>query len=100
MNLCILQTQLIGSPKEFIIQSNISLFEILIQIPNLKNKISSNEFKVYVWEDKIKRIIETLRIGDFIIIEGVLSFSSFNTSPNSQKELILTVYNISPINIF
>lgn len=100
MNLCVLKAQLISIPKHCITDNNISIVEIEVQLPSLKQKGVFGEFKVYLWGEPSKKEIQQFQVGDFIILEGVLSFSSFNSSKpyqTLQKELKFTTFKISPL---
>lgn len=96
MNLCVLIVQIISTPKQHSTQGNISLVEIQVQLAKLKRIKGFDQFKIYIWGNLGEKTIQDFRIGDYIIIEGVLSFVSINSNSVLQKQLKFTVFNICP----
>lgn len=95
MNSCILIVQIISIPKECSTKGNISLVQIQVQLAKLKKK-GFDKFKIYIWGNLGEKVIKNFRVGDYVIIEGVLSFTSINTDNRLQKEVKFTVFNICP----
>lgn len=96
MNSCTLMVQIISIPKECTKQGDISLVKIQVQLVKTKKKKSFNNFKIYVWGNLGEKVVKHFRMGDYIIIEGILSFIPINLKSYSQKEIKFTVLNICP----
>lgn len=96
MNFSILIVQIISIPKQCDKYEHIKLMEMKVQLPKLKQKNSFDQFKIYFWGDLGEKVIQHFRVGDFIIIEGLLSFEYNNFSNTIKKELKFTVFNICP----
>lgn len=96
MNSCILIVQIISIPKECSIQGDISLVEIQVQLAKIRKKKGFDQFKIYIWGNLGEKVLKDFRIGDYIIIEGILSFVSINSNRNLQKQLKFTIFSICP----
>jgi single-stranded DNA-binding protein len=96
MNLCTLIVQIISKPKECFKNENIYLVEIQVQLAKLKKKKGFDKFKIYIWGNLGEKVVTHFRVGDYIIIEGVLSFASINSNTLLQKQIKFTVFNIYP----
>lgn len=96
MNSCVLIVQIISKPKQLSTEGNISLVEIQVQLAKLKKIKGFDPFKIYLWGNLGEKVVQDFRIGDYIIIEGVLSFASINSNNSLQKQLKFTVFNICP----
>jgi single-stranded DNA-binding protein len=64
-------------------------------ISKIKKK-GFDTFTIYIWGNLGEKVIKNFRVGDYVIIEGVLSFTAINIAADSQKELKFTVFNICP----
>ena len=96
MNSCILIVQIISTPNQCSTQGNIYLVEIQVQLAKSRKKKGFDQFKIYIWGNLGEKAVQDFRIGDYIIIEGVLSFASINSNSPLQKQLKFTVFNICP----
>lgn len=64
-------------------------------ISKIKKK-GFDTFTICIWGNLGEKVIKNFRVGDYVIIEGVLSFTAINIAADSQKELKFTVFNICP----
>jgi single-stranded DNA-binding protein len=88
--------QIISIPKECKKQGDISFVVIQVQLAKVRKKKSFSEFKIYIWGNLAEKVVKHFRMGDYIIIEGILSFTSLDLKSYSQKEIKFTVLNICP----
>jgi len=88
--------QILSIPKECTKEGDISLVKIQVQLAKIKRKKSFNQFKIYIWGNLAEKVVKHFRMGDYIIIEGILSFTSMDFKSYSQKEIKFTVLNICP----
>jgi single-stranded DNA-binding protein len=96
MNLCILIVQIVSTPQQYVIQQDISVTEMQVLLFKSNQKKGFDKFKTVFWGDLGKKVTEHFRVGDYIIIEGILKFESSNSQNFFQKELKFTVFNICP----
>lgn len=88
--------QIISIPKQCSPRSDIYLVEILVQLAKFRKRKGFNEFKIYIWGDLGENVVKHFRVGDYIIIEGILSFLPIDSNNCLQKQLKFTVLNICP----
>lgn len=96
MNSSTLMVQILSIPKESTKQGDISFVEIQVQLAKTRKKKSFNQFKIYIWGNLAEKVVKHFRMGDYIIIEGILSFTSVDLKSYLQKEIKFTVLNICP----
>lgn len=96
MNLCILIVQIISIPKQPLMQEDSFVTKIQVQLSKLNQRNEFDQFPVFFWGTLGEKVIEHFRVGDYVIIEGVLNFEFSDSSNFFEKKLNLTVFNICP----
>lgn len=96
MNLCIVIVQIRSIPKQTSIQKDNFVTKIQVQLSKMNQQKNFDQFTAFFWGELGEKVIEHFRVGDYVILEGVLNFEIFDSSNFSEKELNLTVFNICP----
>ena len=96
MNISTFIVKLISVPKQCLIDTNISVVESQAQFPNTRKKNFLDQFKIVTWGDLSKELLNYYTIGDYIIIQGILSFEQPKIKNQYKKETKFTVINLYP----
>ena len=96
MNSCSFIVKIITPPHQRFIVDDISVIETLVQFPKVRKKRSFNQFKISIWGNLGKDFIKYYTVGDYIIIEGFLSFERNEKANKYKKETKLTAIKIYP----
>lgn len=97
MNSCNFLVKIISMPQQCLVGKDISKVEVKVQLGKLRKKKSSfNEFKITIWGNTGKYFLQFYRIGDYIIIQGILNFKRHYSKTSFQKDTKFTVIKIYP----
>lgn len=96
MNISSFIVKIISVPKQSLIETNISVVEAQVQFPNTRKKNFLDQFKVVSWGDLSEELINYYTIGDYIIIQGIISFEQPKNKTQYKKETKFTVVNLYP----
>jgi hypothetical protein len=96
MNSCSLLVQIISLPTECLKQEEILFVKIKVQLQKLRKKRGFDQFYIYIWGDLSEKVVKEFRVGDYIIIEGLLSFNIDPLNNQFNKQIKFTVLNICP----
>ena len=70
--------------------------EARVQIAKSKRKKSFDQFKIVIWGKLGRDFLKYYRVGDYIIVRGILSFDRRKSGSKYQKDLKLTVAKFHP----
>lgn len=96
MNTCNFLVKIISSPEQRTITGDISFVEAKIKFPKIRKKKGFEQFKLVLWGKLGKDFVKYYRVGDYIIVQGILSFLSTNAQKHYKKEAKLTVLKVYP----
>ena len=96
MNTCNFLVKIISSPKQRIIGDNLSLVEAQIQFTKGRKKKGFEQFRLSIWGKLGEDFIKYYRIGDYIIVQGILSFLPSKGQKTYKKNAKLTVLKVYP----
>lgn len=96
MNSCNFIVKIISTPKHKLISNDIDIVSIMVQIPKLRKKKSFDQFQMVMWGNLAKDFLKYYRIGDYIIVKGILSFKKSKRGNRFQKKPRMTVIKLYP----
>ena len=96
MNSCTFIAKIVSTPQQRLITGDICLVETRIQIAKLWNKKGFDQFQISIWGNLGKDFIKYYRVGDYIIINGVLNFKEIKSGNLFKKETKMTVLDYYP----
>lgn len=96
MNLCILIVRIVSKPTQDLLRRNISVTRMQVELVEPNQKQEFDKFTALLWGNLGEKVIEHFRVGDYVIIEGVLKLQSFYSNIPFQKKLNFTIFNICP----
>jgi single-stranded DNA-binding protein len=96
MNSCCFIAKIISTPKQRIILDDISLVETHVQVAKIRKRKTFDKFQIALWGKLGKEFIKYYRVGDYVIIKGILSFTKKKIGNRSQKETKFTVRKVYP----
>jgi len=96
MNYSTFIVKIIKKPVQSFFKNNISLTELVVQFPQIRNKNCKNTFQVSVWGNLSYDIIKYYQQNDYLVIEGYISLRNKNENKNN-KEIEISVFKIYPL---
>lgn len=98
MNLCFLTVQISSLPLEYSKQNDVSFIKFKGLLSKLQRNKGFDILDIYIWGSLSETVIKNYRIGDYIVIEGILSYKYTYLSNNQpKKQMIFTIFNICPV---
>jgi len=96
MNSCNFIVKIISKPKHKLIAKDIDIVSIMVQIPKLRKKKSFDQFQMVMWGNLAKNFLKYYKVGDYIIVKGILSFKKRKRGSRFQKQTRMTVIKLYP----
>ena len=96
MNSCCFLVKIVSRPEENIISENIITVNAQVKFAKMRKKRSFDRFQIHIWGKLGKHYIKNYRLGDYVIIEGILSFKKFYTAARIKKQTYFTVLKLYP----
>jgi single-stranded DNA-binding protein len=96
MNTCSFLVKIVSAPQQRLIADNINLVETQVQFAKLRKKKSFDQIQISIWGNLGSDFLKYYRVGDYIIIKGILSFKRNQSANPFQKETIMTVIKLYP----
>lgn len=96
MNTCNFIVKIISPLEQRIVADDIFVVEAQAQFPKIRKKKGFEQFKLAVWENLGKDFLQYYTVGDYIIVQGILSFLPGNAQNQYKKEAKLTVLKLYP----
>jgi len=96
MNSCNLLVKLLSFPYQTYFNENISVVQVQVQFANLRNRQHNDQFEIFFWGALGVVFMEYYREGDFVIIEGCLSFDKVQKKDRFEKNSQFLVLRIFP----
>ena len=94
MNYSTFIVKIIKTPVQSFFKNNIALTELVVQLPQVRNKNCVDTCRLTVWGNLSYDVMKYYKINDSIIIEGYISVRNNSTQKNKQLEI--TVFKIYP----
>jgi primosomal replication protein N len=96
MNLGFFMVKIVSIPKRQVLLNGINVSDIQVQFVSLRNIQKPNQMRLLVWGNIVKPFIEHLKIGDYIIIKGFLSFRQRKSGAFVYNQIKLTLLRVYP----
>jgi single-stranded DNA-binding protein len=96
MNSSTFLVKLLSEPIQSLVNDNILLVEVQVQFTKRRKKKSKDQFPILLWGNLGAHFIHYYRNGDYVIIEGSLSFEKYKNKQRFQKRPLFTVLRIYP----
>ena len=96
MNSSTFIVKIVSTPQERLIANEISVVEMTVQFAKLRKKKSSDKFQIALWGNLGKEVKKYYKLGDYIIIKGMLSFKKTERKNRIQKDIKMTVIKLYP----
>lgn len=88
--------KLLSEPIQSLVNNNILLVEVQVQFTKRRKKKSKDQFPIFLWGYLGAYFTHYYRNGDYVIIEGILSFDKYKNKHRFQKTPFFTVNRIYP----
>jgi single-stranded DNA-binding protein len=88
--------KIISKPRQRLIADDIYVFEAQVEFPKVRRKKGLEQFKMAVWGSLGKHFLTYYRLGDYIIVEGSISFERSHLQTRYRKNAKLTVLKLYP----
>ena len=96
MNSSTFSVKIVSIPQERLIANEISVLEMTVQFAKLRKKRSFDKFQIALWGNLGKEFTKYYKVGDYIIIKGMLSFKKTEIKSRIQKDIKMTVIKLYP----
>jgi single-stranded DNA-binding protein len=97
MNASTLIVRILSVPEQIFFVGNLSLVKMQVQFVKIrKGKQSLGQFEISIWGNLGNHLIKYYAPGDYIIIEGILSFKKRKEGNQYQKDTKFAVSNFYP----
>ena len=96
MNSCSFIVKIVSNPKQDLMGDNIPVVKTLVQIAKIRKKKSFNQIQISLWGKLGSDFLKYYKIGDYILIKGILSFNKIKSGNRLRKKPNLTVLKLYP----
>lgn len=96
MNISSFLVKIISVPKQRLIDANISVVETQVQFSSIRKKNFLDRFKIAIWGNLSNEFIHYYTVGDYIIIQGIISFEQPTNKNRDKKAVKFTVIKLYP----
>lgn len=88
--------KIVSTPQQRFLSNEISVVESRVQFAKLRKKKSFDQFQILLWGNLGKNFLKYYRVGDYILIKGMLSFKTLESNIRFKKETKMTVIKVYP----
>ena len=96
MNSCSFIVKIVSKPTKHLIGDNIPVVKTFVQIAKIRKKKSFNQIQISLWGKVGKDFSKFYKVGDYILIKGILSFNKIKSGNRLRKKPNLTVLKLYP----
>ena len=96
MNYSTFIVKIVRKPVQSFFKNNISLTELVVQFPQIRNKNCIDVCHLNVWGNLAHDVIKYYQINDYIVVEGYVSFRN-NNQNKKMKQIEISVFKIYPL---
>jgi single-stranded DNA-binding protein len=96
MNSCSFVVKIVSKPLQRLVSKDICVVETRVQFSKLRKKKSFDQFKILLWGNLGKEFIKYYRVGDYILIKGMLHFKRIDPVNRFKKETEMTIIKVYP----
>lgn len=96
MNSCCFIVKIVSNPKQDLMGDNIPVVKTLVQIAKIRKKKSFNQIQISLWGKLGSDFLKYYKVGDYILIKGILSFNKIKSGNRLRKKPNLTVLKLYP----
>jgi hypothetical protein len=96
MNYSTFIVKIIEKPVQSFFKNNISLTELVVQFPQVRNKNYLDIFHLNVWGNLSHDVMKYYQVNDYIVVEGYISFRKANHN-QKIKQIEMSAFKIYPL---
>jgi len=96
MNYSTFIVKIIKKPVQSFFKNNISLTELLVQFPQVRNKSYLDICYLNVWGNLSHDVMKYYKVNDYIVVEGYISFRNSNQETKT-KQIEISAFKIYPL---
>lgn len=96
MNSSTFIVKIVSTPKQHLISDDISVVETKVQFAKQRKKKTFDYFQISLWGNLGKGVLKYCRVGDYVIVKGILSFKKTKVGNHFRKETKMTVLKLYP----
>lgn len=96
MNFSTFIVKIVSAPKQRLISDNILVVETKVQFAKQRKKKTFDYFQILLWGNLGKGFLKYCRVGDYIIVKGILNFKKRKIGKYFRKETRMTVLKVYP----
>jgi len=96
MNYSTFIVKIIKKPVQSFFKNNISLTELVVQFPQVRNKNYVDICRLNVWGNLSHDIMKYYKVNDYIVVEGYISFR--NSNPEKKiRQIEISAFKVYPL---
>jgi single-stranded DNA-binding protein len=96
MNSCSFVVKIVSNPLQKLVSNNIWVVETRVQFVKIRKKKSFDQFQIVLWGNLGKEFKRYYRIGDYVLIKGMLRLKRIKSRNRFKKETEMTVIKVYP----
>lgn len=96
MNSSTFLVKVLSEPIQSLTNNNILRVEVQVQIAKSRKKKSKDQFPILLWGYLGKYFLHYYQNGDYLIVEGILSFRKKKKKERFEKSPLFTVLKLYP----